>query len=403
MKDLSDYYYCYRAGLFANCLNSNDKLPIVYGNLLDGANGNWELPCIDAVNHVYCYNVYPSLATSAGNTVVIYADGVLKDPSTYVFSTGNSTYGGVATIKFVDDLGNAKVTARGKGTDSAGVLIENIIYIGWDFLTYEAGAQTSDFDLNSGMIAYARFENSSYKAAGVICEDEPYWTIIQRMIGSFNGQAYYNANKKLVIDYDPGGELIGQNPEIIRKSEVANITARHTRENLVNRCPVSFAYNYSEKKFLSYTDKSSQADAASISVYSTQGPASPFELHWVRSSAVAESIQDVIVSKWKKPVWEINFQQNSLKSAHLETGDIISLGVDFLYGADGNSLKNEFWKIIGVSHDLQRGIINFRAMDLSTHFPGSTLSTSYYFDGTWTFNGTKYAMEESTYQEPPDY
>lgn len=378
--DLSKYYYLPRAGQFANCLNSNDRLPIVYGDLTDGNLGNWISPCIDSTNYVYCYAAHPCLSTALGNSINVYVDNALKDPSTYTYSTGNSTYAGYATIKFVASQGDGKVTIRGKGMDSGGVLIENIIEIGQDFLLNEVGISSTQFDDASCEVALARFDASSYVAAGAITEDAPAWTIIQQMIGSFNGMAFYNNEKKLVIDFDPGGTNPQYVPTIIRKSDIANITAKHTISNLINRCPVSFAYNYAAKEFRRYTNTDAYADLISEENYGSQTPTSPLSLYWIRSLTMAQKIQDVIVGLWSNPVWEISLKEIALKNINLDVGDIISLTIDFLYGHDGDILYNENFKITSIVPDPQRQLVSFRAMD-----QGNCFTTAKIFDGTWRF------------------
>jgi hypothetical protein len=53
--NLSDYFYLKRAGRYSDPLNSNDRLPVVYGDLTDGENGNWILPCLNYGANVYAF------------------------------------------------------------------------------------------------------------------------------------------------------------------------------------------------------------------------------------------------------------------------------------------------------------------------------------------------------------
>ncbi|HPZ00287.1 MAG TPA: hypothetical protein PLS28_02330 [Clostridiales bacterium] len=114
---LNDTYYLSRSGRYNNPLNTNDRLPIVYGDLTDGTSGNWILPCIDTVNHVYCYADHEVLSVADGNSVSIYKDGVLVDPGDYVFDESDNYEfeGTIAKITFSTDQGNAVISARGKG------------------------------------------------------------------------------------------------------------------------------------------------------------------------------------------------------------------------------------------------------------------------------------------------
>ncbi len=53
--NLADYFYLKRAGRYSDPLNSNDRLPIVYGDLTDGPSGNWILPCLNTGANVYAF------------------------------------------------------------------------------------------------------------------------------------------------------------------------------------------------------------------------------------------------------------------------------------------------------------------------------------------------------------
>jgi len=114
---LDDTFYLDRASRYSSPLNSNDRLPIPYGDLTDGSTGVWTLPCIDTANFVYCFGDCEVLTVAGGNSISIYADGVLVNPADYTFDESNNyeAKGLISTITFTSDQANKVISARGKG------------------------------------------------------------------------------------------------------------------------------------------------------------------------------------------------------------------------------------------------------------------------------------------------
>jgi len=203
---LTDTLYLARAGRYSSPKNTNDRLPIVYGDLTDGNEGIWPLPCIDTTNFVYCYAAHAVLSVANGNSISIYADGVLVDPANYTFNQSNNyeSQGIIATVTFTSDQESKTISARGKGKDSGGILLDNIIDILEDFLRIECGFDLSIFEATAKSTARAKCEGQIYKAAGVINGDIEVWQQIIQMMGSFLGSAWLNGQGQLVLHIDDG-------------------------------------------------------------------------------------------------------------------------------------------------------------------------------------------------------
>lgn len=205
--NLRDTFYLTRAWRYSGARNSNECLPLVYGDLSDGAEGIWRLPCIDTANFVYCYAGFPVLSVADGNAVSIYADGTLVDPAGYTFSESNDYQGQgvIATVTFPDDQANKVISARGKGKADAGILIENVIEIINDILVNQNGFVAADlYEATRKATAAEAFLAQGYKAAGVIDADAVLWDLISAMMGSFLGSAYLNGEGRLVLEFDTG-------------------------------------------------------------------------------------------------------------------------------------------------------------------------------------------------------
>ena len=456
LPSLRDTFYLHRAGRYADPLNSNDRLPLVYGDLTDGVNGIWQLPCIDTVNNVYCFAGFPVLpcyelltidvapapaewsagATITGalsgktcivvakltgttytvrsrsgeftsgeilsdgtnsrdceilyptftqGTVTIYEDGQELDNSLYVFDESNDYEGEgeIATVNFTSPKDNAVITATGKGKVLTGqTLMENIVDIVNDFLTVENNFTSDLFEATKKARASQVFTAQGYAAAGVISEDGVYWDIIQRMMATFLGSTYLNGAGDLVLEIDDGTmELYGV--PIIRKGETELIETKQRLVNLINKCPANYAYSYAAGEFKQQTNTIAHADAISQDIYGTREPNTPLQLYWCRNITDAQTIQDIIVEKFKDPVYEISLSHKSLKSFNIDVGDHFVYSVDILYDKDGNQMNNHYWRAVSVNPDPSRATIGFRAIQ-TPHF----LTVAYLLDGSWILDGS---------------
>jgi len=388
MSYLSDTFYLNRAGRYSSPLNSNDRLPLIYGDLTDGSMGIWTLPCINTSAYVYCFAGHEVISAANGNSISIYADGVLVSPANYTFNACNNygSLGNIATVTFTSDQGISAITARGKGkptTSGGSTLMDNIVDIVNDFLTVENDFSGSLFESTLEALASQVFSSQGYEAAGVIPEDAKIWDIITEMMASFLGSAFLNGSGELVLDIDNG--FISQySASVIRKSGTTLVDAEQRLVNIINQCPCHYAYNYAAGEFKRETDDSSHTDTASQGIYGVRKPDSPYQFYWCRDLTSVQKIQDIIVAKFRNPLYEIEIENNSLKYVELDQGDIFIYSVDSLYDENGDELLNHYWKIISVSPDFQAGKIKFRALQTNYYLSAPTA----FGDGTILGDGT---------------
>ena len=390
MTKLSDTYFLKRAGSYSNPLNSNQRLPIIYGNLTDGIAGNWELPCLNATDWVYAYAGSEVLSVANGNTIVIYENGLVLTSGgvDYTFNAANNYegHGTIATIDMVNPKLNAIITATGKGkpTAAAGAtLMENIIDIVNDFLTVENDFTSALYEATAKATAAAIFTGQSYKAAGAIVEDVPIWETIMNMMGSFLGSAFINGQGELILDIDVNTIPLGM-ADIIPKGDAFLTDAKIKRDNIINQCPCNYAYSYTNYEFKKHTDATAHADAISQSVFGMRTPSTPYQFYWCRDLTSVQKVQDYIVAKLKNPIYEIEITDATLKRVGVDIGDFIAWSADSLYGQDGIQLLNNFWKIISVRPDYGKNNIVFRALQ-TDHF----LMAGFLLDGSWILDGSK--------------
>jgi len=368
---LSDTFYLGRSSRYANPLNGNDRLPIVYGDMTDGTSGIWKLPCIDTVNHVYCFAAHEVLSVAGGNSVSVYVDGVLQS-SGYAFDESNDheSLGAIATVTFTADQENKIVTARGSGKVLTGTtLMENIIDIVNDVLTVENNFTSSIYEATKKAQARQVFESQSYKAAGAIVSDVELWKLVTEMMATFLGSAYLDGSGLLALDIDNGQTIQtgAGHAIIVRKSETVLIDARQRLANIINQCPANYCYNYDSGEFKRHTNSSAYADAVSQSVYGVREPNTPFQLYWCRDLTSVNVIQQIIVAKFKDPIYEIEIEDRTLKHMNIDIGDPFVCSIDSLYDKAGYRLINHYWRTVAVSPDFSRAKVRFRALQTGAY------------------------------------
>lgn len=389
--NLTDYFWLKRAGRFANPLNSNDRLPVVYGSVLEGQQGNWILPCIDTVNHVYCYCGHPAtdvIWSPSQDYIFIDGVGAKTIPETYSVNYSNPSYENMATVTFTNDMGNAIISARGYGkADSTGLTwMANIVEIIEDFLTVENGWTAALFESTAKARARAVFESQGYVAGGVITEDAPVWDIIQQMMGSFYGSAFLDGNGRLVLEIDDGTIKETSKAGVVSKADLKLIGARQRMANLINKCPASYAYDYTKFYFRSHTDETAHHNLASQAIYGLQEPASPMRFYWSRDLATVQKIQDIIVGKYAYPTWEIDLEDISLKNVGMDTGDLFAASVESCFDQNGSAMINQLWRLVSIMPQFERKKIRMRALDT-----GSFLTAAELADGSILADGSSRA------------
>jgi hypothetical protein len=382
---LTDTFYLPRAGRYSNPQNTNDTLPFPYGDLTDGTAGVWTLPYIDTVNFVYCFAAFPVLSVANGNSINIYADGVLVNPVNYSFDEDDDYEGEghIAKITFTSDQANATITARGKGKALTGAtLMENIIDIVFDFLTVQNNFTADLFDSTRKAMAALTFNTQGYQAAGVITEDGVFWDIVTGMMASFLGSAYLSGNGDLALDID-NGDMSLYGATIIRKSDAELKEARQRLVNIINQCPAHYAYNYDEGTFKQETNTAAHVNVISQGIHGVREPNEPLQLYWCRNLSDAQAVQDIIVNKLKDPIYEIEIEDKSLKHLHLDVGDYFVNSIDSLYDKEGSELFNHIWKVISVRPDFSKALIALRALQ-TPYF----LTTAFLLDGSFELDGS---------------
>ena len=389
---LTDTFYLKRAGRYAAPLNSADRLPVVYGDLTDGTLGVWTLPEIDTANYVFAFAGHEVLSVANGNSIAIYENDLLLDPAMYTFNEANNYegLGVIATIDFTTPKTGSVITARGMGkptTSGGATLMENIVDIIYDLMTVENDWTAANFEGTAKARAAQLFTAQSYKAAGAIVEDAVLWDIVTDMLSSFLGSAWLDGNGKLVLDIDTNtiAYEYGQNA-IFSRADAELTDAIQRLANIINQCPCNYSYNYVAGEFKKQTNDTAHADAISQGIYGVREPNTPYQFYWCRDLTSVQTVQDLIVAKFKDPLYEITIQDASPKHYDVDVGAIIIFSAESLYGKDGNPLRNHFWRVLSVQPDLQSMTAKVRTLQTEYY-----LTAGYLADGTYLADGSIFA------------
>jgi len=368
-------FYLKRSDGFTNYLTANETLPIVYGDLTDGYYGIWEAPCIDTVNHVYCFACHPVLSVANGNTVSVYVDDVLQT-SGYTFSESNAVYSDYATVTFTADQGNSTVSVKGMGLDDSGTLIENIVDIVDDFLSTHVG-WTGDLDATAKAYSSQVFINAGYKAAGCIAQDDSVWTIIQNMVSSFLADLFINGAGDLVLKIQNFSIQTGFE-DLLRRQDIVVSDMYQDWTNLINQVWCQYRWNYNDSDFYWYSDGDATKNQLSQNVYGMRVPTDPYPFYFIRDTDTVTDIQSVLVDKFKDPIWVVNVTNNTGAMFQVETGDIILGTLENIYDTTGKQLVNQFWKVIQVQHDFDGFFTTLQLIDTGSFLYWAEYATGSY-------------------------
>ena len=91
-----------KAGRYASPQNTNDMLPLVYGDMTENSpTGVWNCPCIDTINHLYCVAGWAIQTEAQGNVISVYDGGTLLSTGfTFTASQDVEGMGTIATLTF---------------------------------------------------------------------------------------------------------------------------------------------------------------------------------------------------------------------------------------------------------------------------------------------------------------
>jgi len=398
---LNEPHILSRAGQYANPGNEAAALPIVYGDLTEGAVGNWELPQVDntAGAMIFAFAGHIVLSVANGNSVTLYdGNGAAISGSNYTFDEDNDleSKGSIATCAFGSSDPVLPVTARGKGKADGATLLENPITIIEDFILNIASLGTVAGDVfNTASLESAReiAANGSYKAAGIISENTSPGSLIQQILKNFLGVQFLRTDRKIYLLLEQ--EVIDASSLPFAGAPQGFIVARQRgdayigprrREEIINKPAAFYRFNYPTYAFRGFDDGTTKQNGKSVEVHGALGRTDgPFEMNWIRDRTTLRTVQGIITSLFKSSPRLFEVIQKAETSLEVERGDYVSLSLDFAYDTNSRDLMtNQICQVKARTYEYANGTVTWQLRDT-----GIFLSTQWLLDGTVTLDGSR--------------
>ncbi|MBU4565462.1 MAG: hypothetical protein KMY53_15675 [Desulfarculus sp.] len=369
MLDLSATLELRRAGDYASPRKQTALLPVVYGDMsLGGGGGLWEAVCLDKDAFVYALAGHALRPVAAGNAVALFdGDGQMIDPSAYSLDLAHDFEGRgvIATATFGEDAQALEpITVRAQGrTDEEGGLIANPVEVVRDLLLGLSGAEGEDLDQAAFSRARARAESLGFAAAGVIAKQASLGNLVTAVLADFLGSWWLGGNGSLRMFLDLGAGSLSESDiaACLRQGDLSGVSVQATLADMVNRAPVSYAYNFAAKEYQGYFDGLETQDLRAQGLHGVA--ATTLELPWVRAASVARAVSQRLVGLLGRPRRVIACQENSLINLPLEKGDAVLFGLSWLLDPQGRPLKNQIVRVLGLEPDLDAGTVGYTLLD----------------------------------------
>lgn len=369
MLDLSATLELKRAGDYCAPRKETALLPVVYGDMsLGGSGGLWEAVCLDKDSFVYALAGHALRPEAAGNPVSLYdGQGRVIAPSDYTLDLAHNLggQGVIATATFGEDAQSLEpITVRAQGrADEMGGLITNPVEIIRDLLVNLAGAGPEELDQASFGRARGRADSLGYAAAGVIEKKATVGNLITALLADFLGSWWLGGKGRLRVFMDLGAGSLSESDiaACLRQGDLSGVSVRAKLADLVNRAPVSYAYNFATGEHQAYFDGLDTQDPRAQGLYGVSAAA--LELSWVRSASVARTVSQRLVGLLGRPRRVISCRDNSLVNLPLEKGDAVLLSLSWLMDPQGRPLKNQIVRVLGLEPDLDAGTVGYTLLD----------------------------------------
>ncbi|MBT3435502.1 MAG: LamG domain-containing protein [Nitrospinaceae bacterium] len=383
---MADNYLIARASQYSAPESGGDALPIIYGDLTVPARteaGVYSLPKINTGGSgTYCIAGH-----AIDGSVSLFDDDGLINPGEYTLNLANDYEGNgeIATAVFsVAPSGSVTAVCKGK-KDSSSILLENPALIAEDLALNFWGFFEQDIDRQTLSRAAASAQSQGYAAASVISDDHAPADALTDLLGNFLGRFEVDAFGRLKIIFQ-GTETGSIHPvKVMPELEAAEVELEVSRDGVINQVPALYAWDDVEGKFLLHEDGIAERSAASQVLYGVRTPSSGrLELTWMRSEAVARTVQARIVERFEEPARVFRIQDETFRALEVEPDDYIVFSVPWLRSAEMMPLHNQIGQVISSAPDLKE-----QTLELSLRDTGYFLTTACLADGTCAGLGRK--------------
>ncbi|MBU4277534.1 MAG: hypothetical protein KKC30_12400 [Proteobacteria bacterium] len=369
MLDLGVTLELKRAGDYSGPRKDTALLPMVYGDMsLGGGGGLWPAVCLEQSVFVYALAGHALRPVAAGNAVSLFdGQGQVIDPAAYSLDLAHDFQGQgvIATATFHEDAKALEpITVRAQGrADAEGGLIANPVEIIRDLLVNLAGADPEELDQACFSRARVQAQALGYAAAGVIEKAATLGNLITGILADFLGSWWLDGKGRLKVFLDLGAGSLSESDLAarLRQGDLSGVSVQARLAEMVNRAPVSFAYNFVAKEYQGYYDGLETQDFRAQGLHGLAS--TTLELAWVRQASVARTVSQRLVQLLGRPRRVISCQENSLANLPLEKGDAVLMSLSWLMDPQGRPLKNQIVRVLGLEPDLDAGTMGYTLLD----------------------------------------
>ncbi len=379
MLDLDANLSLASALIYPSPKRPTDYLPLVYGDLGQGASGVWTAICVDSLNLVYALAGHP-----LAGPVHLYDKNGPIDPADYSLNLAhNYLYKGVVATATFAAPPNEPVTVRGRGKpDAGGGLIDNPLDLARDLLLTAAGATLADLDANSFRRAQARAAGLGYRAAGVVERPRQVGQVLAELLGCFLGNSWRDGRGRLRFSLDIGAGAVtdGDLLTSFSAADLRDMSATANLDDLCNLAAAHYAYSWADKAYAAAYDGQDARDQRSIGLYGLLPRL--LELPWVRDPATARTVCGRLVGLVGFPRRLISFEEAGLVNLPLEVGDPALLSLPWLGDEMGRPLVNQIVRVLALEPRFDAGSTRVTVLDT-----GYFKTRAHPADGSWLADG----------------
>lgn len=381
---LWDSFRLARASRYSAPENGADALPIVYGDLTTPtrtASGVYTCPKIDtAGSGTYCVAGH----AISGSVSLFDDDGAIGGGDFAINTANDFQSQGVITTAIFSVAPTGRVTAVCAGKlDATPALIENPVEIIEDLLINGWGLVGVDINNQAFSRAKSACDNLLYAAAGVITGDHKPIDIIQEILESFFGSVWVDGQKKVSVKIH-GTETISSNISPVAFVPTGFEAVREMSiDGVINTVPAFYAWNSAKSESILHDDGSATADAASVVLFGTRlHPRNPLTLKWVRQEASVQTMQGLVVSRYKKATDFARLSTKNSRLARVDQGDYIYYTIPWALDEDLAVRANQIGEVVSISYDLREQTISLAIRETDYFFTTAEIADGEYDDGT---------------------
>ncbi len=157
-------------------------------------------------------------------------------------------------------------------------------------------------------------------------------------------------------------------------------------DQICTRAAVAYAYGSATGQYEEFDDGEAEA-ARDMEARYRKPYLRQFNLPWVRSATVVETLQSLIGEHYGGAPALLQAELKGSNHIHLEQGDVVGISVDWLLDREMNPLRNQLFRLISLNCSLEQGTQGWiEAVDLDIF-----LTLAYPADGGCEADGSQLA------------